>query len=120
MGLDNYWLMPEENEFGDKPDSHPIFDPPLRLCGGMLSGNGCPSFRGKVYAGFVESVSGFSLYKDLSNEQVKQIAEALEGQISEESRSQFWEEDDTPETINDLRRMFRTYADHGARLVAWW
>lgn len=50
------------------------------LCGGIMSGStgistGCTaSFRGKIYAGFIEAVTGQSLYQEvIPTEMVKQM-----------------------------------------------
>ena len=59
MGLDSFWRHPIEGT----PDLE--FNPPLTLCGGMLSGNGQGSFRGKVYEDVIKSITGVSLYQSL-------------------------------------------------------
>lgn len=114
MGLDCFWEMPEGKE-------HPNFEPPLKLCGGMFSGHGSESFRGKVYAEFIEKISGINLYKDLNNEQVREIAEVLEiKEVVRKNMIYLWEGDQNSKVVNDLRRMFREYADAGATLRSWW
>jgi hypothetical protein len=50
MGLDSIWKMPDGV-------NHPAFEPALDLCGGLFSGFGQGSFRGKVYNEFIEHVS---------------------------------------------------------------
>jgi len=109
MGLDNFWYQ------NDAPEGTPpmglSFDPPLNLCGGMFSAHGEGSFRGKVYADLIHEVSEIDIYGDLSNEQVKQIADALEFQLTLANPNL---------DIHDLARMFRAYADAGAVLVAWY
>jgi hypothetical protein len=112
MGLDCFWEMPDGKE-------HPEFNPPLELCGGMFSGHGSESFRGKVYARFVEEVSGESLYEDLTNKQVKKIADALESDEAIKRMDYLWEEDQNSKVLKDLRRMFRKYANAGATLKTW-
>ena len=126
MGLDSIWIMPGEQEIIEKyknDDSdgtqmwierealHPNFEPELRICGGMCSGHGFQSFRGKVYAELIEEQTGISLYQDeLSNEQVKEIADVLDN----------WIEDVSNQESKDFVRMFRAYADAGATLRGWW
>ena len=72
MGLDSIWHVPEGTEH-----------PPLRveLCGGMFSGPSeltCTSFRGKVYAEFIETVTGYSLYEEvLDKEDISNIRHNL-------------------------------------------
>lgn len=105
MGLDSYWVK------NGKPcplESHPTFNPPLRLCGGLMSGNGMESFRGKVYNDQVEAATGVSLYQELiPNYVVKEMADKLDV-------CHFYDE------MQDLKRMFRTYADAGFDLAGWW
>ena len=72
MGLDNIWQVPEGTE-------HPTLR--VEICGGMFSGPSeltCTSFRGKVYAVFIESVTGYSLYEDvLDKESINSILHHL-------------------------------------------
>ena len=72
MGLDNIWHVPEGVE-------HPKLQ--VSLCGGMFSGPGkltCTSFRGKVYAEFIQTVTGYSLYDDvLDKEDISSILHHL-------------------------------------------
>ena len=110
MGLDNYWIMP-----GDKP--HPSFDPPLNLCGGLFSANGVESFRGKVYSKFCEEIMGINLYSEsISPKDLLTAAEKLNCWMSTKST---YEEINEKE-INDLYRMFFTYASLGASLESWY
>ena len=70
MGLDSYWLD------GDKKKAS--VPGHFRLVGGMLSGHGNDSFRGKCYAGLVESVTGVSLYQELiAPEVVREMSDKL-------------------------------------------
>lgn len=111
MGLDNFWEMPE-----GKPCLK--FDPPLSLCGGMFSDHGEGSFRGKVYNGFVEDMTGYSLYADeLSNTAIKEIAAALEKVAANDHLEDYGL---TEEEVADLVRMFQEYAKAGATLTAWY
>ena len=111
MGLDNFWILD-----GDSP----AFDPPLNLCGGMLSAHGEGSFRGKVYNDFFEDhVAGLSLYdEEICNFDLQYAADALEEVEWEEGFQEKYEL--TPEELHGLKRMFRAYADAGARLVSWY
>ena len=112
MGLDNIWT---------DADPEPVFDPELRLCGGMFSAHGQGSFRGKVYADLLYKTLGVDLYKNLDNAEVRRIADLLEG-VDEEHWSLEYTEDWawSGAALKDFRRMFRAYADAGARLVAWY
>ena len=75
MGLDNYWMKSKE-ELGN-------IEGEFQICGGMFSGSGNNSFRGKVYHSFVEDITGVSLYGDRETneipiETVKQINPEIE------------------------------------------
>ena len=124
MGLDSYWLKDEETHVPMELE----FEPELKLIGGMMSGSGSGSFRGKAYSDFIENVSGISLYqKDMPNKEVKQIADALEkmcmasnvGLLADDWGTSM-EKEELEQHINDLTRMFRAYADAGAILHGWW
>lgn len=108
MGLDSFWVHPDGE---DVP--HPEFDPPLRLCGGMFSGNGSGSFRGKVYEDLVREVTGHSLYQEvIDNETVRAMADDLAVLQNCSSRDNIEQK--------DIARMFRAYADAGFELKGWW
>lgn len=116
MGLDNFWEMPEGKE-------DPSFDPPLNLCGGMFSGHGSGSFRGKVYNGIVEAVTGVSLYEDkILNRKVKAMAKALRETTYDEAMEKRGPEgyEISREDYEDLQAMFTVYADAGATLTSWY
>lgn len=113
MGLDNFWK-------GGTPVN---FSPDINLCGGMFSQHGEGSFRGKVYAHIIERATDgkHSLYTEtISNEDVQDIAVALENSkysnlIAEASTFHVSEQE-----FEDLKWMFRVYADAGATLHGWW
>ena len=77
MGLDNIWVMPKGQNL-----TAVTFEPPLQLAVGMLT-DPENSFRGKCYAGFVETVTGVDLYDDLDNRTVLKVAIALERYVAE-------------------------------------
>ena len=54
MGLDNIWMK--------NKDEHGVIEGEFKICGGVFSGHGNDSFRGKVYERFVEDVTGVSLF----------------------------------------------------------
>lgn len=126
MGLDNFWIRdPTDKQVVDLP-----FDPPLHLVGGMFSGHGAGSFRGKVYAAIVEEATGVSLYQGfIPNETVQAMATSLrtwfDALPSDESRgvrdtdaSRLWH---VPRAqLSDLVRMFEGYAAEGCGLAGWW
>ena len=113
MGLDNYW-MKDKNVPG-------VIEGDFKVCGGMLSGNGNDSFRGKVYSRFVQDVTGVSLYGDvdtllIDSDTVKEMADDLEA--TEWSDSYIENYDIIEEEFKDLVRMFRLHADAGHYLLA--
>jgi len=111
MGLDNFW----KKSFDSEEIFDLEFDPPLKLCGGLFSAHGSDSFRGKVYAEFIEEVSGFSIYRDLNNEEVHKISEKLN------NYKEFKESDEISlKEFEDLKRMFKAYAESDAVLIAWY
>ena len=116
MGLDNIWMKSK--------DEHGVIEGEFKVCGGIFSGNGNDSFRGKVYNRFVEDVTGISLYgyppdtNEISNEVVRDMAEGLE---ATEWRDSYIENYDIEEQeFKDLVRMFRLHADAGHYLIAWY
>ncbi|MFM6944960.1 MAG: hypothetical protein ACKOXV_06705 [Bacteroidota bacterium] len=115
MGLDNFWKK-SKDEAG-------VIEGEFKICGGMFSGSGNDSFRGKVYDRFVEDVTGISLYGDpdtfeVPNEIVKQMADDLE---ATEWRDSYIENYDIEEEeFKDLVKMFRLHADAGHYLLAWY
>lgn len=120
MGLDSYWVAPcecQEDQTCPKC-SIPEFTPPLRLVGGILSGHGAGSFRGKVYADVIEEITGVSLYTEkIEPPVVKHMAAKLRAAAPPNSHeySEFrdgeWE---------DLVRMFEAYAARDYALAGWW
>lgn len=109
MGLDNFWELPEGVP-------HPNFDPPLNLWGGLFSDHGCQSFRGKMYSTFCDMVMGINLYNDvISNQELLTATERLRVWIEENPDSRLISD----EEVNDLYRMFNTYANLGATLESW-
>jgi hypothetical protein len=114
MGLDNIWMK--------NKDEHGVIEGEFKICGGVFSGHGNDSFRGKVYERFVEDVTGVSLFGDpetfeTPNETVKQMADDLE---ATEWRDSYIENYDIEEhEFKDLVRMFRLHADAGHYLLAW-
>ncbi len=111
MGLDNYWILP-------KGKCHPTFKPKLRLCGGMFSGHGVRSFRGKVYDDFIELVTGETLYQIMiPNKKIKKMAKLLEERgdaLLDEKYGVCWHD------LYDLQQMFKKYARLGASLQGGW
>jgi hypothetical protein len=116
MGLDNIWMK--------NKDEQGVIEGEFKICGGVFSGHGNDSFRGKVYNRFVEDITGISLYgytpdtNEISNEVVRDMADGLE---ATEWRDSYIENYDIEEQeFKDLVRMFRLHADAGHYLVAWY
>lgn len=133
----NIWVLPEGVE-------HPVITADRAyICGGMMSGPGdsgqCTSFRGKVYADFIETLSGHSLYEDeLDDSAIGEIADSLEEfqasikplsgrELYEFLASRFeetvnaYQMGDCLDTLEDLSTMFRKYSQiEGATLTAWY
>ena len=137
MGLDSYWLEPEKNDEGEYDTMEVKTDEPIQLCGGMMSGSGSGSFRGKVYDDIVDGITGVSLYREMTdNETVRKMADALEAADYDTYYGLDKPEKSNPldditdvyaganqisrEEFADLQRMFRLYGDAGANLHGWW
>jgi hypothetical protein len=115
MGLDNIWKK-SKDEAG-------VVEGEFKICGGMFSGSGNDSFRGKVYARLVEDITGVSLYGDpetfeTPSETVKQMADDLEATEWRDSYIQNYDIEE--QEFKDLVRMFRLHADAGHYLLAWY
>jgi hypothetical protein len=114
MGLDNYWRKDEWQTIDQKPT--PDLD--KRLMGGLLSGHGNGSFRGKVYNDFVKEMSAHTLYKDQCPREVKKIANLLQKTEWDDVKNNFQGRPDSKEEFEAFRDMFVFYAEHDARLEA--
>ena len=127
MGLDNFWILPK------KQKNDLTFDPPLCLVGGMFSGFGQGSFRGKVYSDIIEAITGEGLYQEtIPNRTIKKMAASLRDFRADEKFFEYyhhWQIGEGNEAeayseflyeIDDLRRMFAAYAACGASLSGWW
>jgi hypothetical protein len=111
MGLDNYWMKNKE-EAGN-------IEGEFKVCGGIFSGNGNDSFRGKVYSRFIEDVTNEDLYQGMiPNETVKKMADDLDS--TEWRDSYIVNYDIVEDEFKDLVKMFRLHADAGHHLVSSW
>jgi hypothetical protein len=63
MGLDTYAVKPTPEDGLYPPADRDHFAGVGSLTGGIFSGNGSGSFRGKVYDMLVEEATGQSLYQ---------------------------------------------------------
>jgi hypothetical protein len=108
MGLDSFWVKP-----GDNTPTPIVLDPPVNVIGGLFSGNGNDSFRGKCYDDVVLEASGITLYTErLPNRSVRLIANALDRRAAEDAAF--------AKSYRDFLRMFRAHADAGHDLLGWW
>lgn len=111
MGLDCFWV--------DENNSKASVEGEFKICGGMLSGHGNDSFRGKVYNDLIESETGISLYQEeIDSDTVEMIAENL-GAIKWDSQFGFKYDIDSDE-FNDLVLMFKSHASEGHKIRGWW
>lgn len=111
MGLDNYW------KDGDKDGT---VKGEFLVCGGICSGNGNESFRGKVYSGIIEAVTGTSLYEDeIPNSEVLRMNEAIQActLAKAQEHSPYGIEQ---EEWDDFKKMWDAHAKAGHRLIAWY
>jgi hypothetical protein len=115
MGLDCFW-KPGKNS------QEPKFNRKLKLCGGIFSEGNELSFRGKVYADFIEEFTGVSLYqKEVSEEDVKEIARKLNSELLD--KLVFYGETHynmTRQEVEDLVHMFNVYAKANWKIFSWW
>lgn len=120
MGLDNYFgrLLT-----GGDLSAPPVVWPEVNLTGGLFSG-GNGSFRGKVYAGLVEQITGESLYQGIIfSSEIDKMTKALEGFLEENLDSEFTDKDRgiiTREELQDLAKLFRFAVDNSLVLCGWW
>ena len=126
MGLDCYWLKPNEKK------SAPLhFEPGLCFENEhdeALRRNGSAMFRGKTFETIVRQITGESLYVDwMSPRKVRAVAKKLEKYVAKPwplppsvaemaAGWELW----TPEQIADIARMFRAYGEAGYGLAGSW
>jgi hypothetical protein len=123
MGLDTYAapkFSDEETLPAVQQKIEQDFAGCLGLMGGMFSGGG-NSFRGKVYNGLVESITGESLYQDRINNVVVcrmaiLISYAAKAKVPHEA-SDLW---DASQDLKPLAEWFTIAADNGYDVVGWW
>lgn len=114
MGVDTY-AQPSIDEELSEEDERAFQEAGISLCGGILSGRGNDgSFRGKVYAGLIEGITGESLYGEwIPPEVVAEMYQKLEScNLS-----------DYPEHVDEvinLRRFFKVCVDRNLGLHSWW
>lgn len=129
MGLDTYARYPQGHpKFHTHPDMSNDLPsglfPDNHLCGGMFSGGG-NSFRGKVYASWVEFATGHSLYtEELSPDIVQEMASWLDDQTPQEFER--WCNEGlntyeiTYEQTKELSEWFGVVAKEKGAVYGWW
>lgn len=122
MGLDNFVSRSPGEPVLAPEDERALTESGISLCGGFHS-DGVTSFRGKVYAVFVEAVTGESLYRDwLPPETVAVMAAELDA-CDPDTVSERLGVDPrfvpARGEIDDLRKLFRLCAERGLGIVAW-
>jgi hypothetical protein len=112
MGLDSYWKNGDESGHVDGN---------FKVCGGMMSGQGNDSFRGKVYSSFVESITGVSLYQEtITAETVQEMAQKMTSLDAWRRLNNCLIYKYHIDELNDFIRMFQLHADAGHSLIGWW
>jgi hypothetical protein len=123
MGLDTYASRRAGDVELTEEDEAAFAEAGLELCGGILSGDGGSSFRGKVYADVVQRVADVSLYQEwIPPERVRAMWEAFE-RVDETVVATDSADDRYPTTeeeFEQLRAFLRICVEHGLGLVGWW
>lgn len=105
MGLDSMWSGSVEGNFD--------------VCGGIFSGHGNSSFRGKVYNNLIEEVTGVSLYQEeIPNSTILEMGRKL-GQIPFDDVKKIAPNIEQKEFF-DVVLMFQTHGKAGHSLRGWW
>jgi hypothetical protein len=120
MGLDTYAYVDKE------PMADTLFpESCVHLCGGMFSGGGS-SFRGKVYNGFIEAISGVSLYTEkMSSEDLDTVVASLKNILGDLSTDDYATDylQSHCITIAEAKALyawFSTVKEHNGFVVGWW
>jgi hypothetical protein len=104
-------------------DEAGVVEGDFNVWGGMMSGPGNESFRGKVYNAIVEEITDVSLYGDpetneIPNETVKQMADKLDVFDFSTVSTNYYSLSE--EDYDEFKKMFRLHADAGHFLVSSW
>jgi hypothetical protein len=120
MGLDTYAHRGPDTELTDE-DRRAFEAAEIELCGGLLSGP-TDSFRGKVYAGLIEAITGKNLYEEwIPPQRVKRMYEALLRCDAQEFADCHDDRfGDVEEAVANMRKFFKVCAERGLGLVGWW
>ena len=117
MGLDTFASQSSEDIILSDEDLQAFNDAAITLCGGLFSGEG-GSFRGKVYASLVSSITGESLYAEwLPPETVHDMYEALAACDPQDAVDSLGYPDHPPADVNELRKFFKVCSERGLGLL---
>jgi hypothetical protein len=120
MGLDTFASRSPEDIVLSEEDIQAFKDAEISLCGGLFSGDS-GSFRGKVYASLILSLTGESLYEEwLPPETVHSMNKALAACDPEDAVAEISWPDHPPEDVIELRKFFKVCSERGLGLIGWW
>lgn len=130
MGLDTYAAYGKDHHrYDPNPEASNLVAnclfPDNKLCGGMFSGGG-NSFRGKVYADWVDFCTGVSLYEEeIPADVVAEMYEDLYRLTNPDNFAEFCNEGFNTynisfEEVQDLLKWFEVVKNEGATVVGWW
>jgi hypothetical protein len=122
MGLDNYASRSPDDIELTAEDEQAFAEATIELCGGLHSGDGGSSFRGKVYVAVVDRVAGATLTEEwIPPEEVRDIAAAFGRcdpvRVVEESVGDAYPVSGFE--VLELRRFFSLCAERGLGLIGW-
>lgn len=120
MGLDTY-ASSRAAEIVLSPEAEQAFEEAgIELCGGMFSGAG-GSFRGKVYCGLIQAISGVSLYEAWIPPKVVRGMLADFSALSAEDKEELADEyGHSLQEVRALQDFFQICAAHNLGLIGWW
>jgi hypothetical protein len=123
MGLDTYASRSPGDIKLTAEDRLAFEQAAIELCGGIMSGDGGSSFRGKVYLDAVDRVADASLGAEwIPPEEVRDIAAAFErcdpARVVADSKDDRYPVSEVE--VRELRRFFRLCAERGLGLIGWW
>jgi hypothetical protein len=123
VGLDTYASRSPGDISLTDDDRRAFAEAGIELCGGMFSGDGDASFRGKVYLDVVDRVADASLMSDwIPPEGVREIAAAFD-RTDPEAMAEQSRDDHYPATASEiahLRAFFDICAERGLGLIGWY
>jgi len=117
MGLDTFASRSPEDISLSEDDIQAFTDADIFLCGGIFSGEG-GSFRGKMYASLILSITGESLYAEWTPpETVREMYAALAACDPQDAVDSLGYPDHPPADVNELRKFFKVCSERGLGLL---